>query len=62
MPTDLSALPLVRFEEGILYLPVSTQENACALSNEAMEQSIEALNLVAIGKIDARVAVLVGLG
>lgn len=62
MPTDLSALPLVQFEEGILYLPVSTQENACALSNEAMEQSIEALNLVAIGKIDARVAVLVGLG
>lgn len=58
----LESLPLVSLAGGVLTLPVSTTENAGALADEALLQSAAALDALAAGRIEARVAVLVGLG
>lgn len=62
MAFDLSTLPLVRLTDEILYLPISTDANGNALDEEAMQQSIAALNALDSLEISAKVVVLCGLG
>ncbi|WP_333619146.1 enoyl-CoA hydratase/isomerase family protein [Dietzia sp.] len=58
----LAGLPLVRIDSGVLVLPISTTENAGALSDEALQQSAAALDALGRGEVDAGAVLLVGLG
>lgn len=62
MTFDLTSIPLITLEDGVLTVPISLEGKGNSLDSDAVDQAATAVRALLDGEIDAGALLLVGLG